>query len=131
MSTRPPSDSVQDTANTRHSRPVEPLNRLVHRVLMVGLTISAALLVAGLVVWALRGGVLPTSVTGPAQAVRDVGHLRPVGFFSLGLLALILTPFARVAGSVVIFLREHDRRYAVITAVVLAIMITSIVLGRG
>ena len=58
--------------------------------------------------------------------MRDIGRLRPVGFFSLGLLALILTPFARVAGSIVIFLREHDRRYAAITAIVLAIMIASI-----
>jgi uncharacterized membrane protein len=108
-----------------------PINRLVHRVLMIGLTISATLLVTGLVVWGARGGAaLPRSVTGPAQAVRDVGRLRPVGFFSLGLLALILTPFARVAGTIVIFLREHDRRYAVITATVLAIMIASIFLGR-
>jgi uncharacterized membrane protein len=111
-------------------RATEPINRLVHRVLMVGLAISATLLVAGLVVWAMRGGALPRSVTGPAQAVRDVGSLRPIGFFSLGLLALILTPFARVAGSIVIFLRERDRRYAVVTAAVLAIMISSILLGR-
>lgn len=112
-------------------RSTEPINLLVHRVLMVGLAISATLLVAGLVVWAARGGGgLPTSATGPAQALRDVGRLRPIGFFSLGLLALILTPFARVAGTVVVFLREHDRRYALITAAVLAIMIASILLGR-
>jgi uncharacterized membrane protein len=111
---------------------MEPINRLVHRVLMIGLTISATLLVTGLIVWGARGGLaLPHSVTGPAQAVRDVGGLRPVGFFSLGLLALILTPFARVAGTVVIFLREHDRRYTVITAAVLAIMIASIFVGRA
>lgn len=128
MTPQPPGDSV---ASSRRQRPVGPLNRLVHRVLMVGLTISATLLVAGLAVWAARGGVLPRSVTEPAQAVRDIGHLRPVGFFSLGLLALILTPFARVAGSVVIFLREHDRRYAAVTAAVLAVMIASIFLGRA
>jgi uncharacterized membrane protein len=116
----------------RRPRPTEPINRLVHRVLMIGLTISATLLVAGLVVWGARGGgSLPNSVTAPTQAVRDVGGLRPVGFFSLGLLALILTPFARVAGTVIIFLRERDRRYAVITAAVLAIMIASIFLGRA
>ena len=124
--------SERQPAADRRTPPTASINRLVHRVLMIGLTISAALLVAGLVVWGARGGAaLPQSVTGPAQAVRDVGGLRPIGFFSLGLLALILTPFARVAGTIVIFLRERDRRYAVITATVLAIMIASIFLGRA
>jgi len=36
-----------------------------------------------------------------------------------------------VAGSVVIFLREHDRRYANNHAAVLAIMVASILLGRA
>ena len=126
-----PGDSTRRSLSGSRPRPVEAINRLVHRVLMTGLAISATLLVAGLVVWAARGGLLPRSVTGPVQALRDIGGLRPVGFFSLGLLALILTPFARVAGSVVIFLREHDRRYATITAAVLAIMVASILLGRA
>jgi uncharacterized membrane protein len=127
-----PSADAARRGPQRRRRPTEPINRLIHRVLMIGLAVSATLLVAGLVVWAARGGGgLPRSVTGPAQALRDVGGLRPVGFFSLGLLALILTPFARVAGSVVVFLREHDRRYALITAAVLAIMIASIFLGRA
>ena len=131
MTPPPPGDSTRRSLSGSRPRPVEAINRLVHRVLMTGLAISATLLVAGLVVWAARGGLLPRSVTGPVQALRDIGGLRPVGFFSLGLLALILTPFARVAGSVVIFLREHDRRYATITAAVLAIMVASILLGRA
>ena len=126
----PPGNTLR-RAHARSWRPLEPVNRLVHRVLVIGLAISATLLVAGLVVWAARGGGLPRTVSGPAQAVRQVGGLRPVGFFSLGLLALILTPFARVAGTVVIFLREHDRRYALITAAVLVIMIAGIFLGRA
>jgi len=131
MTPASPGDSTRRSLGGSRPRPVEAINRLVHRVLMIGLAISATLLVAGLVVWAARGGLLPRSVTGPVQALRDIGGLRPVGFFSLGLLALILTPFARVAGSVVIFLREHDRRYATITAAVLAIMVASILLGRA
>jgi uncharacterized membrane protein len=132
MTPAEPQRSLRRTAFSRRARPTGPINRLVHSVLLVGLTISAMLLVAGLIAWGARGGAaLPHSVTGPAQAVRDVGDLRPVGFFSLGLLALILTPFARVAGTVVIFLREGDRRYAAITAAVLALMIASILLGRA
>ena len=55
--------------------------------------------------------------------------LRPVGFFSLGLLALILTPFARVAGSIVSSCASTTGATRPITATVLAIMIASICLG--
>jgi len=105
------------------------VNHLVHRVLFVGLILSATLLVLGLIVWLARGSTLPPRVSGPARAIRDIASLQPAGFFSLGLLALILTPFVRVAGSTVVFLRAHDGRYALITAIVLAIMIASLWLG--
>jgi uncharacterized membrane protein len=105
------------------------VNHLVFRVLSIGLVVSATLLVAGLIVWLARGGTLPPSVTGPVQAVRDIATLQPNGFFSLGLLTLILTPFVRVAGSTVVFVRAHDRRYALVTTTVLAIMVASLWLG--
>jgi uncharacterized membrane protein len=44
---------------------------------------------------------------------------------------LIATPFVRVAGSIVAFAREHDRRYVLITSVVLAVMCLSVVLGKA
>lgn len=41
----------------------------------------------------------------------------------LGLLLLIATPIARVAFSLVAFLRQRDRTYVVITAIVLALLL--------
>ena len=40
------------------------------------------------------------------------------------------TPFVRVAGSIVTFALERDRRYVLVTAVVLAVMCLGVVLGR-
>lgn len=57
--------------------------------------------------------------------------LHPQAFITLGLLLLIATPVMRVAVSVVAFAIEHDRLYVVITLVVLAILITSFILGKG
>ena len=107
------------------------IDRLVRRLLAGGLVVCAVLLLAGVMVLLVRGGTLPTTVTGPLRGARDMAALRPIGFFSLGLLALILTPFVRVAGSVAVFLRAHDWRYAAITAAVLAIMLTGIWLGTA
>jgi len=105
------------------------VDRLVRRVLTVGLIAGAALLVAGFVIWAVRGGTLPASVQGPVQAVRSMGRLEPVGFFSAGLLVIILTPFVRVAGTIVVFLRGRDWVYSAVTATVLLTMIAGLLVG--
>jgi uncharacterized membrane protein len=57
--------------------------------------------------------------------------LDPAAYLSLGLIVLIATPFVRVAGSLVAFARERDRRYVLITAVVLAVMCASVLLGKA
>jgi uncharacterized membrane protein len=57
--------------------------------------------------------------------------LDPAAYLSLGIIVLIATPFVRVAGSIVAFARERDRRYVAITAVVLAVMCLSLVVGKA
>ena len=52
--------------------------------------------------------------------------LRPQAVIVLGLLLLIATPVVRVAASVVAFALERDRRFVVITLLVLAILLFSI-----
>jgi uncharacterized membrane protein len=48
----------------------------------------------------------------------------------LGLLLLVATPIARVALSLIGFFRQGDRKYVVITAIVLGILLFSLVGGR-
>ena len=56
--------------------------------------------------------------------------LEPAAIVQLGLLALLATPVARVAASVVGFTLEHDRLYTAITLAVLLILLTSIFVLR-
>lgn len=107
---------------------------LVSGVLIVGVVTSAVLMVVGfagslVVGWegSLRG--LPAT-TIPASDFAGVWsglrELRPIGFAQAGLLALVATPVVRVMASVVGFALEHDRLYAGITIVVLAILLVSL-----
>ena len=105
------------------------INRLVKVVLTWGLILGAALLVAGFVVWMVRGGQLAASVERPAAAARSIAQLEPIGFFSIGLLVIILTPFVRVAGSVVVFLHGREWIYTAVTACVLLSMIAGLLIG--
>ncbi len=125
-------DTMTETPDrrTEHSaHEVDRIEHLVRTVLRWGLVVSTALLLGGMVTWTVRGGALPDSVVGPVDAVRGASRLQPQALFSLGLLALILTPFVRVAGTVVVFLKERDWRYTAVTALVFASMVAGLVLG--
>jgi len=69
-----------------------------------------------------------SSIGGVAQGVRAS---RGQAIIMLGILLLIATPIVRVAISVFLFAAEHDRRYVVITATVLVLLLISLVTGLG
>jgi uncharacterized membrane protein len=110
---------------------MDPIERTVNRILVVGVGLAVALMAAGVVLGVIDGEGLPAHVVPFADLSSLLGSLDPAAYLSLGLLVLIATPFVRVAGSIVAFAREHDRRYVLITAVVLVVMCVSVVLGRA
>ena len=107
------------------------IDTVVHHTLVAGVALGLALLLVGLALSAAgRGGLAVHSLKAPA-AWRAALHLRAAGFYSLGLLALILTPFIRVAGSIVAFAVARDWRFVAVTTAVLAVMVASIVVGAA
>jgi uncharacterized membrane protein len=117
--------------------PAEELRLVVARVLLVGVAISAALILAGFVAslfvgWdgSLRGaapGGDPTDIGALAEGLRS---LRPQAIAQLGLLTLILTPMTRVAASLVLFAVERDRTYVLISTIVLVILVAGLLVIR-
>jgi uncharacterized membrane protein len=115
----------------------DDLRLVVARVLTVGIALSAALILAGFVASLIVGwdgsllgagtGGDPSDVGALAEGLRS---LRPQAIAQLGLLTLILTPMSRVAASLVLFAVEHDRTYVVISAIVLAILLTGLLVIR-
>ncbi len=57
--------------------------------------------------------------------------LRPQAIIALGLVFLIAIPVITVLTSMVAFTIERDRRFVVIAGIVLVILITSLLIGRG
>jgi uncharacterized membrane protein len=112
-------------------RQTRDLNDAVHQILIIGLIISTALLVAGLIIELIRSGTLPEATLHPVEAIRQTLQLRSSGFLSLGLLVLLVTPVMRVIGSIIVFALEGDRRYALVTLTVLLVMTASVLLGHG
>lgn len=110
---------------------MDPIERMVNRVLTVGVAVAIGLMAVGVVLSLFDAEGLPAHVVSLGELASGLGSLDPAAYLSLGLMALIATPFVRVAGSIVAFAREHDRRYVLITAVVLAVMCLSVALGKA
>lgn len=105
---------------------------LIARVLRIGVFGSAALLGFGLIVYLVQEA---SQASDWHTTVNDVGthsqlyklgnlipalfSLEPLAFVEAGVILLILTPIIRVAASVLLFAREHDRLYVAITLFVL------------
>jgi uncharacterized membrane protein len=116
---------------TTRMKTTRDINSVVRRLLIIGLIISTMLMVLGVALDLILHRSLPTEVFPLSEAFGRAIHLRPSGFFSLGLMALILTPVLQVLGSIIVFIWEGDRRYAAVTLLVLAVMIASVFIGEG
>jgi uncharacterized membrane protein len=108
--------------------------------------------------WILRGGVITSAIIiligfvlllmyigGQPGFVMSIGTfphslsqvwsglkvLQPQAIIATGLLLLIATPVITVTTSLVAFAIERDRRFVVITSVVLAILLASMLIGKG
>jgi uncharacterized membrane protein len=123
--------STEQTRTPPPKHQMDAIERTVNRILLVGIVLTVALLVAGLVLSIIQGEGLPSRIVPLSDLPSLLGDLDPAAYLSLGLIVLIATPFVRVAGSIVAFAREHDRRYVLITSVVLAVMCLSVVLGKA
>jgi uncharacterized membrane protein len=110
---------------------MEPIERTIRWILLCGIALSVALMTAGLVLGVARGAGLSRGVIPLAELPRALVALRPAAYLSLGLIVLIGTPFVRVAGSLVVFVKERDRRYVLVTSTVLLVMCLGLALGKA
>ena len=102
--------------------------RAIAAVLRWGSYLSAAVLLLG-VLWVLRTPDVPLQV-GPAVPLRRLGEQLAVGnpyaVMQLGILLLLLTPLLRIVTAAVSFELAGERRYAVVSLVVLGLILLSL-----
>ena len=114
-----------------------PMEFWISRVLLYGVLLAAAIILTGLTLFLLRGAIGGESLSGLVDQqktgadlgsiLRGAGGLDGKSLIQLGLLVLILTPISRVAMSLFFFLRERDRVFVAITAVVLCVLLGGLI----
>jgi uncharacterized membrane protein len=117
----------------------EEVERIVGNLLRIGVMVSAAVVLIGGVLYLMRYGAAtpgygifrgePADLRGLSGIVRDALALRRRGIIQLGIALLIATPVARVAFSVIAFALRRDRKYVIVTLIVLAILAWSLAGG--
>jgi uncharacterized membrane protein len=109
------------------------LERTIARLLTVGTYTSIVLLAIGFGLMLVDGiGPLDGAPPFDPRAIpADILALRPTGFLWLGLIVVVATPSARVAASLVGYLRSGERRMAVVAAAILVVITLSVVLASG
>jgi uncharacterized membrane protein len=108
----------------------------VYHVLLGGMLVSTALFLVGLV----RGMMLHTFFPLTPEWIKEHYHwealktglaaLDPTTLMMVATVLLILTPVARVVVSIYAFAKDGDRKYVLVTSIVLAVMALTFVLSR-
>lgn len=108
----------------------------VARLLRLGVSVAAAVVLVGGVIYLARHGSErphygvfrgePSDLRGVTGIVRDAAAFSGRGWIQLGLLLLIATPVARVAFSALAFAFQRDRIYVCVTLVVLVLLVLSL-----
>ncbi|MGB3327389.1 MAG: DUF1634 domain-containing protein [Thermomicrobiales bacterium] len=117
---------------------VRSMELWVSYTLRIGVTIAAIVILFGVILYVIQG----SSGAGHLQSMDDLKpgqkntidvswssiwnglkDFQSIAIIQVGLLILLLTPVTRVALTLLLFLQDRDRIFAVITATVLAILL--------
>lgn len=111
------------------------MNAVIGWILQFGVIVSSAVICAGVILALARDQFATRNILAFPHTLPDVWSgllaLHPQAIIALGLLLLLATPVIRVTASIVAFGLERDRRYVVITTLVLLVLVMSFLLGKG
>ena len=116
----------------RRSAGAEAIDLTVARLLTVGTYLSVALLAGGVLLMAAVGRSPldpPAHDFDPGALLGDVLAGRPDGLLWLGLVILLATPSARVAASVLGYMRNGERAMIGVGLAILAVVAGGVVVG--
>lgn len=117
----------------------QQVEEIVGNLLRGGVILAAVVVVVGGILYLARhGGAIPhyrvfhgepADLRSVSGIVTDAWSWQSRGIIQLGLLLLVATPVARVAFSVFAFMQERDLTYVMVTLIVLAVLLYSLIGG--
>ena len=128
--------ATQEPTGQHRARPLA-IEDVSSWVLRVGVVLSVALFLVGLVLSLLHGGVTrqrmetQTFLLDAGALGRGLAAWEGFAWLELGILVLVVTPILRVFTAMVLFaFEERDRLYTAVTFLVLVMTLASLLLIR-
>jgi len=110
--------------------PQKTLCSVVQPILRWGMVLSLVLMFFGLTLGIFTGAE-QTSVVPLERIPSQLLELDPAAFLTLGIVLLIATPLARVFGALCVFIKERDRKFVLVSLVVLLSVTLAVILGAA
>ena len=117
----------------------QSIERMISKLLLAGVLVSGGIVLSGGIYYVLRHASEtadfhtfqgePNIDRLAGQILKGALALRARSIIQFGILVLIATPILRVAVSLFGFALEGDRKYVMVTTVVLAVLLFSLVSG--
>lgn len=119
----------------------ERVEHIIGSLLRDGVMLAAGVVLVGGIAYLIRYGTgqpdyqvfrgEPSDMHSVSGILKGILGLHSRSIIQFGLLLLIATPIARVVFSVFAFALQRDRTYVVITLIVLAVLLYSLLSGPG
>jgi uncharacterized membrane protein len=129
MKRSPTTEAGRPAGTGPEQRTEDGLNLTISRVLVAGLALAIILLLVGVLLALVEGDAPSSGAASLGDMPRAIAALEPQGFYSLGLLVLLLTPVGRVVALVVAFARRGAWLFSLLSLFVLAVLGLSAYLG--
>ena len=114
----------------------QQVDDIIGNLLRAGVILSALIVLIGGILYLSRHGLTvpdyrvfrgeSTDLRHIPGIINDAIQLKATGIIQLGLIVLISTPICRVAFTIVAFTLQRDRTFVLVTAIVLAVLLFSL-----
>jgi uncharacterized protein len=141
VKTKAESQPVVEISQDDQKKPIHTKENTLSMIgwtLRGGVILSATIILFGFILLLVQIGEQPGFAMSIGSFPHSLGQvwsgllvLHPQAIIVTGLLLLIVTPVITVTTSLVAFAVERDRRFVVIACVVLAILLASMLIGKG
>jgi len=127
------------TTASGHPASEEHVEQMVGNLLRIGVLVAAAVALVGGIAFMTHHGSLvpdhsvfrgqPAMLSSLSGVISGTLALEPAAIVQLGIVLLIATPVARVLLTLVAFAVQRDWMYVLISAIVLALLTYSLIVG--
>lgn len=127
------------TTASGHAPAQEHVEQMVGNLLRIGVLIAAFVTVVGGIAFMIHHGSLvpdhsvfrgqPEMLSTLTGVISGAIALQPAAIVQLGIVLLIATPVARVLLTLIAFAVQRDWMYVLISAIVLALLMYSLIVG--